>query len=131
MLRTYIFRNIEPTMAVIESLGFQLVNEHPLIFTKTMGGRVCRLGLFWETAGWDISDNTWLEFRYDDTKFANTVHSSLIFPDGFYMGTHKVPTAEQITPAICYLFERTKKTAFDNLNNAYKEYQKVEDLVWS
>lgn len=134
--RTFIFPNIEPTMAVIESLGFKLTEDNygAYIYTKEIGGRTCRLGLFHETASWDISDNTWLEFRYDDTKFGRNVHASLSFPhvDGkyWYMGTRNVPTADQIKAAICGVFERKRTEAETKLREAYADYEAVKYLRW-
>lgn len=130
--RFFVFPNISPTMAIIESLGFKLAEDDygQFIYTKVIGDRTCRLGLFHETASWDISDNTWLEFRYDDTKFARTVHSSLSFPDRFQMGTHKVPTADQIKAAIVAVFDREKTKAKDALTAAYWAFDAVRGLDW-
>ena len=129
--RYYVFPNIEPTLRVIESLGFERIAAYREdVYSKQFGGRECRLALFWQTSGWDTSDETWLEFRYDDKVFAVSPYSSLSFPDRFYMGTHGVPTAEQIKAAICATFERAQYAAKHALKQAYADYLVVENLSW-
>ena len=123
------FPNFEPTLKVIEELGFVRSDEckYDHIFVKE--GIPGRLALFWETASWDISDATWLEFRLGDEPFKKDQWQSLhlIGDDGhsFYMGIQNVPPAEMIKVAIIDQVHRQWKYAKQAMVEAFHQFEKA------
>jgi hypothetical protein len=126
----FVFPNIQPTMVEIEKLGFVLdtSSKYDRVYFRDFNGVQGRLAIFDESATWDVSDNTWLEFRLGDTPFSKSPWTgSLQFEDGFQMGTRNVPTADQICDAIDNQITRDMVLAKDKLTAGYRALAAVHD----
>lgn len=125
----YVFPNIEPTIKAVEELGFVQISQSigRIVFEKQ--GLPGQLAILWETACWDVSDSTWLEYSVDGKFTSNHMQGrlNLFGEDGtyFYMGCRNVPTAAMIRAAIIHYVEFTKKRAKEKLLAAVTELEEA------
>lgn len=125
-LKPYDFPNMGPTVQAVLALGFVQIDD-PYEFIFEREGIPGRLAVFHETASWDISDCTWLEYS-PTGKFKKDQWQSLSLADAegkhFYMGIQHAPTPEMIKQAIIRTVEWRRQSAKDSLLEAVK---KLED----